>query len=534
MRVHYAILAALALVAGAAEAATRTWTSANGKFTIEAEMVTVKDEKVQLRKANGDLIEVPLDKLSEADRQYANTSCAREDDGKTAAPSAAAADEAATCTLELKRLGASKGAVGAPAGDSFARWCSPQTFFMDVGGRGRFSGGDADAFRQVVKREPRSYVAARPFRGVARLGSREYGFVLDASSPAVPGYDRLYFDLNGNGDLTDDRVIAGVISGTPQVNTAAFPRVDLPIEVDGSRQDYSFYFKSLCSSVGGYATASLTPAVYREGKLQLGSKKCHVVLLDANSNGRFSDESHVPSMTGVPQIIPGDTLLFSIERSGRTSRGGGVEGRCCVAKEICVDGRFYQCQIPPLGDKLTLKPSAAELGYVTNPNPGFNAVIYNDAGTVLTINGGKTQIALPEGSWRLVSYTMDQFALTKSGAATKSTRGKRRSSAAPAVVGVGGRGLILLAAATADSPVIHVRKDSVEPFPFGPPYKAVILSNKDRSQTNTVRLSLLLTGAGGERCTSIMLANGSRPTPPAFTIVNAAGKVVEQGKFEFG
>jgi hypothetical protein len=530
----------MTLVAGTGEAATRTWTSANGKFTIEAEMVTVKDEKVQLRKTNGDLIEVPLDKLSEADRQYANASCAREDDGKTAAPAAAAADEAATCTLELKRLGASKGTAGAPAGDVLARCCSPQIFFMDVGGRGLSAGGDADAFRQVVKREPRSYVAVRPFRGVARLGSREYGFVLDASSPAVPGYDRLYFDLNGNGDLTDDRVIAGVISGTPQVNTAAFPRVDLPIEVDGSRQDYSFFFKSLCSSVGGYASASLTPAVYREGKLQLGGKKCHVVLLDANSNGRFSDESRVPSMTGVPRLIPGDTLLFSIERGGRTSRGGGVEGRCCVAQEICVDGRFYDCQIPPLGDKLTLKPSATELGYVTNPNPGFNAVIYNDAGAVLTINGGKTQIALPEGSWRLVSYTMDQFALTKSAAGAKSARGKRpakaggRSSAAPAVVGVSGHGLILLAAATADSPVIHVRKDSVEPFPFGPPYKAVVLSNKDRSQSDTVRLSLLLTGAGGERCTSIMLANGSRPTPPGFTIVNAAGKVVEQGKFEFG
>ena len=82
--------------------------------------------------------------------------------------------------------------------------------------------------------------------------------------------------------------------------------------------------------------------------------------------------------------------------------------------------------------------------------------------------------------------------------------------------------------------MIHVGKDSVEPFPFGPPYKAVIISSNLRSQANTVRLSLLLTGAGGERCTSIMLANGSRPTPPAFTIVNAAGNVVEQGKFEFG
>ena len=422
MRIQFLLLSALALLAGMAEAATRTWTSANGKFTVEAELVTVKDEKVELRKPNGDTLEVPLGKLCEADRQFANASCARPDDGKVADSGTAAAEGPATCTLELKRLGTSKGAAGSEA---LLRLCTPQAFFMDVGGHGRSSGQESDAFRQVVKKEPRSYVAARPFRGVARLGGREYGFVLDASSPAVPGYDRLYFDLNGNGDLTDDRVIAGMISGTRQVNTAAFPRVDLPIEVDGGQQDYAFFFKVLCSSVGGYASASLTPGVYREGKMLLGGKKCHVVLLDSNSNGRFSDESRVPSMTGVPQIIPGDTLLFSGERSGRTSRGGGaLEGRCCVAKEICVDGRFYECQIPPLGDKLTLKPSATALGYVTNPNPGFNAVIYSEAGTVLTINGGKSKIALPEGSWRLVSYTMDQFALTRSGPA-KSLKGKR-------------------------------------------------------------------------------------------------------------
>ena len=542
MRIAYLLLPVIALAAGMAEAAPRTWTSANGKFTIQAELVTVKDDKVELRKADGDTIEVPLEKLCEADRQYASASCARQDDGKVADTAAAGAEEPATCALELKRLGMSKGAAGSSAGsDALLRLCTPQTFFMDVGGRGRASNEDADAFRQVIKREPRSYVAARPFRGVARLGSHEYGFVLDASSPAVPGYDRLYFDLNGNGDLTDDRAIVGVITGTRQVNTAVFPRVDLPIEVDGSRQDYSFFFKVLCSSLGGYASASLTPAAYREGKMLLGGKKCHVVLLDANSNGRFSDESRVPSMTGVPRIIPGDMLLFSAERSGRTSRGGsGVEGRCCVAKEICLDGRFYECQIPPLGDKLTLKPSAAALGYVTNPNPGFNAVIYSDAGSVLSINGGSSKIALPEGSWRLVSYTMDQFALTKSGPAAKSLKGKRagtsdrRSATSPVVVGVSGRGLILVAAASADSPVVHVRKDDVAPFPFGPPYKAVIISSRERSASNSVRLSLLLTGAGGERCTSIMLANGSRPTPPAFTIVDAAGKVVEQGKFEFG
>ena len=156
---------------------------------------------------------------------------------------------------------------------------------------------------------------------------------------------------------------------------------------------------------------------------------------------------------------------------------------------------------------------------------------------MLTINGGKTKIALPEGSWRLVSYTMDQFALTKSGRRQNPSRasGATRSSAAPAVAGASGRGLILAAAATAESEAIQVHKDEVASFPFGPPYKAQIITTaKSVASTDTVRLSLLLTGAGGERCTSIMLANGSRPTPPGFTIVDAAGKVVEQGKFEFG
>ena len=360
MRVHYAILAATALVAGLADAATRTWSSANGKFTIEAEMVTVKDEKVELRKANGDLIEVPLEKLSDgrpAIRQRELCPVGRRQNRRARGLGRRSGELHAG----IETAGRVEGSGGVGRG-CMARLCSPQTFFMDVGGRGLPSGDDADAFRRVVKREPRGYVAARPFRGVARLGSREYGFVLDASSPAVPGYDRLYFDLNGNGDLTDDRVIAGVISGTPQVNTAAFPRVDLPIEVDGSRQDYSFFFKALCSSLGGYASASLTPAVYREGKMLLGGKKCHVVLLDSNSNGRFSDESRVPSMTGVPQIVPGDMLLFERgtrqavarrRRRGPVLRGqGNLRRRTILRVPDSAPGRQTDAQA--LGHRLGL------------------------------------------------------------------------------------------------------------------------------------------------------------------------------------
>ena len=48
---------------------TRTWTDKTGKFRIEAEFVGEEDGVVTLRKEDGDEIEVPLDKLSSADKR---------------------------------------------------------------------------------------------------------------------------------------------------------------------------------------------------------------------------------------------------------------------------------------------------------------------------------------------------------------------------------------------------------------------------------------------------------------------------------
>ena len=46
----------------------RTWTDASGKFTIEAELVRAVDGVVTLKKADGSTIDVPVDRLSQADR----------------------------------------------------------------------------------------------------------------------------------------------------------------------------------------------------------------------------------------------------------------------------------------------------------------------------------------------------------------------------------------------------------------------------------------------------------------------------------
>lgn len=65
-------LGALAVPAQGEGAApeTRTWTDSTGTHTVEAQLVDVKDGKVHLKKIDGTVAVVPLEKLSEADQRF--------------------------------------------------------------------------------------------------------------------------------------------------------------------------------------------------------------------------------------------------------------------------------------------------------------------------------------------------------------------------------------------------------------------------------------------------------------------------------
>ncbi len=115
---------------------------------------------------------------------------------------------AETCTLQLVRLEPLHFDESAPAlpTDLACRVVQCRYFFFDqLSGRSR--GYEADGFRSLVKNEPKKYQAERPVRGLTQLGSDRYAFVLDSKDAKSKGYDRLYFDLNHNGDLTDDKPI---------------------------------------------------------------------------------------------------------------------------------------------------------------------------------------------------------------------------------------------------------------------------------------------------------------------------------------
>jgi len=68
MRLLASSVFALLLVVGSAQG--RTWTDSTGNFKTEAELVDFKDGVVRLRRADGNVVSVPVERLSETDQQY--------------------------------------------------------------------------------------------------------------------------------------------------------------------------------------------------------------------------------------------------------------------------------------------------------------------------------------------------------------------------------------------------------------------------------------------------------------------------------
>ncbi len=187
--------------------------------------------------------------------------------------------------LDRVRLEQPSSDIGMAAAQRRYRDVSPQSFQWSPG-EGMGEEPYQKEFDAVVKKDRKKYLAKHPLRGVASLGSQKFGFVLDQKDEKSKRYDRLYFDLNGNGDLTDDRPIdAASTRQLPLIiasySESLFPRVDLVIDVNGKKLNYSFFFELTSYGSGDvrFVTGSLTAATYWRGEIAVEGKKWKVAVL---------------------------------------------------------------------------------------------------------------------------------------------------------------------------------------------------------------------------------------------------------------
>ncbi|MFZ1937291.1 MAG: SHD1 domain-containing protein [Thermoguttaceae bacterium] len=492
----------------------RDWKTKNGKFGTVAEFLGCEEGKVRLRKLDGSEISVDKKLLSAADQRWIADELRRQGEEEKEDKSSEKSEEEVVgkideteIPMKLVRLDLPKAKrrgrtpAASPTNSYFLSQITPQQFVLNLGKNE--DSRDAE-FHRVIKHEP-SYSSSTPIRGVARFGSQEFGFAFDSVGGRSPAYNRLYFDLNGNGDLTDDRPIAAITATSvgPSMSQSQFPRVNITLEVKGQSIDYSFLPSLLCQQTGGdsYATATFYAAAYREGYITQGKRRIRLVLLDHNSNGLYDDEAVFRPDGGV---VGGDMLLINPNLRKPPSSGDLGSDRNFISKTVCIGREFYRMQVSPSGDSLKLTPTKFAMGCVVNSSPAYRAVLFNPDYGVVAIGGSKDEkIALPEGTWKVLSYTI-----------------------------IGGSAKNLLAATFAGkSPETTVKKGETAKLPFGPPLRAVVTAG--RGQGNNVSLSLAIVGVSGEHCTNL-LVNGTRPPKPQLVIKDKDGKVVHQGNFEYG
>ena len=236
-----------------------------------------------------------------------------------------------------------------------------------------FSGGPRANCLEAPFKDVRQYpqfVSSAPLFGRIDLDSNasdgkslvSYHFALDESQGTAMGYDRLYFDLNRNLDLTDDKPLAAgkPVPAGPGANIiVSFERIAIPWNSGPPipLRTLEFVPRLLLDPRHSYAFVTFGYTSVRRGRIRIGGRACEATLVrdEDAANGRYDNPKTV-----VCAVNPRRFLFFThgrifyIHPPERTFH--------MLASMPHIDGKWYRLSTTPLGDKLMVKLYNGEMG----------------------------------------------------------------------------------------------------------------------------------------------------------------------------
>jgi hypothetical protein len=270
-----------------------------------------------------------------------------------------------------------------------------------------------------------------------RLGVKEeVVFRLDQSGSNV-GHDRLIIDLNGNGDLTDDRVYKcreemGVRDWKPRMGSpyerVVFGPIEVPTDKAGGGWRPIYRAEAYISyrlSDGGFGGGQLSwdNLNYLETTVEVNGVRERIWVADANCNQRFGDRP--AAIVGVRKSLAGLSWVFG-EGGWETLRGdlivrmradSGTAGEYRPLREsepfgpvTYFGGKPYVLSVAEDLSGVRVEPYKEPMGTLTVPNcvRGLSFVWQNAAGEWgqlgLVPSGGP--IPFPVGTYYLLSGTI--------------------------------------------------------------------------------------------------------------------------------
>ena len=379
------------------------------------------------------------------------------------------------------------------------------------------------------------FVGKDPLFGIVSVGDLEFLAAFDRQSPGDKTYNRLVFDLNRNGDLTDDEPLPGDVSSYNRQNyfSCAFPPIDLQIDVDGQTLPYCLRLRIAGSIAPNLEMdSSPSPQIYLSvlahcvylGEFALDGAGFRFALADASGNGVFGDAPVVnPGSRYADGALFAGGDLFVLAPSGQPLKSAdGV----AFGRNVAVGQRLFEIQLDLAAGSLVLRPLESGIGFLSPSSPILSmsmlAPASNDS---LMVFSGDAPIPAPAGNWRLLEYRMLK----------KDDWGD--------VWFLHGRG-------ASDVSHLPVRDGETIPLPFGEPLKAsVAIGDHSLRRTATqdlLRISMSLLGNAGERIADLRRFSGNlsqhkmssrsqnRPEEATFRIVKPDGELVFSGSFEYG
>lgn len=234
-----------------------------------------------------------------------------------------------------------------------------------------------------------SQVALPQLRAKALYGEWKNGWdrsrwiCVDGASRAG-GYDRIFFDSNGNGRLDDEKPLSPVERQGGMV--AAFPPLKMVFKGEDGPVTYHLGAR-VYDMEGGVAQLLITAAGWYEGTVDFGGKKRKVELFDYSINGLFND-------SGL-----GSTQADQISLAGSPRH---------VGKYIEVDNQLYRLDIARDGAFLKVqKAEGVKTAAVKVPETisEIEAVGENGHFTRKPVKG---EFNLPEGKYRMQRWAIQR------------------------------------------------------------------------------------------------------------------------------
>jgi hypothetical protein len=361
-----------------------------------------------------------------------------------------------------------------------------------------------------IRNEPR-YRSTRAVRFFNAFGDGKglpIAFAVDEKSGTGKGFDLLWVDAKGCGDLRRGIKLAGRKCGGS--SSVWFP--PFKVKVTSAGEDRLLPFQARLTAWGDDRRNywfCLYPLCIMEGGILIGGVKQKIIVFDANSNGVYGDKGSYLSLTAgnrrsrISHRVSGDRIW--IGRGSPKVEEAWLEATP-LGKYCLFQGDYYVLDFKN-NHSVAISRADVPMGKIHVNTPGFVLELAQEDSILYVSNPDGREANVPVGSYRVVSACF-----------------RHRT---------GGKLWELQGQSDPSGKTVTVKEEALTQLGLGPPLKLVASSRtSDRSSKYEVIISFHIEGDGGEKYEAVK-KNGEKIDLPEIYIRGPRGGVVEKGTFGY-